>query len=183
MRQTTAFAGTAAVLALLTGCSGRGGGWLPPALGFADRATVGLSFGCDTGRLHLQLDYTDHGASFLGPEPFDIHGTADIIPTDLEAALCAGNEPPPGGQQIVILGQYRVTSTPAPTGLRGQCLTEPACRFQVTVRDNDADGQPSTGDYFEILLSTVDTLTSDLPPATVVYTRGGILAGGNLTVS
>jgi hypothetical protein len=179
MRRTTTFAGAVALLAILTGCTGRGGGWLPPSAVFREQATFGLSFTCESERLHLELSYTEHGPVSFGPGPFDVHGTADTIPADLESALCAGETPPPGGQELVILGQFRVTS-----GERfpARCLTDPACRFQVTIRDNDADRQPSAGDFFEILLSG-STVLGDILPETILYSRSGILAGGNVTVS
>jgi hypothetical protein len=56
------------------------------------------------------------------------------------------------------------------------------CRFEVIVRDNDANRAPSTGDYFQIALSNGTAVTSQLATATVFYTRGGVLSSGNLTV-
>jgi len=56
------------------------------------------------------------------------------------------------------------------------------CRFEVIVRDNDMDRAPSTGDYFQITLSSGTAVTSELDAATVFYTRGGLLSSGNLTV-
>jgi hypothetical protein len=38
------------------------------------------------------------------------------------------------------------------------------------------------GDYFQIRLSSATAVTSELDPATVFYTRAGLLASGNLTV-
>jgi hypothetical protein len=62
----------------------------------------------------------------------------------------------------------------------------------VIVRDNDENFAPSPGDYFSIKLSTFAATScnsnppapecSQLPAASVVYTRAGILAGGNITV-
>jgi hypothetical protein len=56
------------------------------------------------------------------------------------------------------------------------------CRFEVIVRDNDQNLAPSTGDYFQITLSSGTAVTSELDPGTVFYTRAGLLSGGNLTV-
>jgi hypothetical protein len=67
------------------------------------------------------------------------------------------------------------------------------------VHDNDRDLAPSTGDFFSIKLSTTtetvteecpdppdpdvkECLVTELPPASVFYTRFGYLEGGNLTV-
>ena len=57
----------------LTACTGRGGGQLPPAAGFTGPASFGFSFSCEdkgglnppTGRLHIELSYTDHGSKPL----------------------------------------------------------------------------------------------------------------------
>jgi hypothetical protein len=56
------------------------------------------------------------------------------------------------------------------------------CRFEVTVRDNDMNGAPGSGDYFQIRLSSETLLVGELDPATVFYTRAGVLSSGNLTV-
>ena len=53
---------------------------------FTGPASFGFSFSCEdkggmnppTGRLRIQLSYTDHGSSPLGSS-FSIHGTADKI--------------------------------------------------------------------------------------------------------
>jgi len=50
------------------------------------------------------------------------------------------------------------------------------------VQDNDHNRVPSRGDYFQITLSGTTALTSELDPATVFYTRAGLLEGGNITV-
>ena len=48
------------------------------------------------------------------------------------------------------------------------------------------NGSAGIGDYFEIILSTSLSTETDplveLDPATVFYTRGGGLPGGNITV-
>src|SRR3954453_3699729 len=150
-RRELALAGVAAAL-LFGSCTGRGGGWLPPdGFAFTGKAVMGFSFSCErssnstntnppTGRLKLELSYGDQGTSPIGSS-YAIHGTADIIDPVLESAICVGQEPPPGGNELIILGQYRL-SNGAPTGFPAACAqstsTEPACRFEVIVRDNDA---------------------------------------------
>ena len=64
--------------AALVGCTGQGGGWLPPdGDAFGGKATMGFTFRCErssasvnlnppVGRLRLQLTYADHGANPLG---------------------------------------------------------------------------------------------------------------------
>jgi hypothetical protein len=94
--------------------------------------------------------------------------------------ICIGDEPPPGGSELIFTGRYRLVSS-APEGFPSSCPTRegettPMCRFEVTVRDDDANG-----DYFEIRLSSATAL-GELDPATVFYTRAGVLSSGNITV-
>jgi hypothetical protein len=143
-----------------------------------------------SGRLHIELSYTDHGTRLLG-SPFSIHGIVDEIDPVLESEVCSGKEPPPGGNELIFLGRYYLTSTAA-AGFPSSCptretTTTPLCRFEVIVRDNDKNHVPSTGDFFQITLSSataspVTPADSQLDPAAVFYTRGGILSSGNLTV-
>jgi hypothetical protein len=184
-----------AVLAVaLTACTGRGGGQLPPdGLAFTGPASFGFQFSCEdkgginppTGRLRIELAYTDHGSSRIG-SAFAIHGVADTIDPVLESAICIGTNPPPGGKELIFLGRYRLQSG-SPTGFPKTCArsdstSTPSCRFEVIVRDNDANRAPSVGDYFQITLSSGTAITSELSPATVFYTRAGLLSSGNLTV-
>jgi hypothetical protein len=184
----------------LTACTARGGGQLPPDnVRFNGAASFGFSFSCEdkgginppTGRLHIELSYTDHGTSPIG-SPFSIHGIVDTIDPTLESMICIGQNPPPGdGKTLIFLGRYYLTSS-APAGFPSTCptrktATTPLCRFEVIVRDNDMNRAPSTGDYFQITLSSgtaspVSPGDSQLDAGTVFYTRSGVLSAGNLTV-
>jgi hypothetical protein len=178
----------------LTACTGHGGGQLPPdRVVFAGPASFGFDFSCQdsggvnppTGQLRIQLSYTDHGSNPIGSS-FSIHGIVDTIDPVLESAVCIGKNPPPGGKELIFLGRYWLGSS-APAGFPSTCTarktaTTPSCRFEVIVRDNDMDRAPSTADYFHIALSSGTTVTSQLDPATVFYTRSGLLSSGNLTV-
>jgi len=182
------------VAVVLTACTGRGGGQLPPSAGFTGPASFGFSFSCENGQLRIQLSYTDQGSSLLG-SPFSIHGTVDQVDPVLESAVCIDhNPPPPPENQLIFLGRYRLTSSP-PAGFPSTCPTQetstsPLCRFEVIVQDNDRNLAPSTGDSFSIKLSSSpnpDCVTdpfgcSQLVPGTVVYARAGTLSSGNLTV-
>jgi hypothetical protein len=194
-RRRSLFLAAAGILAVvLTACTGRGGGQLPPSIGFSGSASFGFSFSCQdsgginppTGKLAIQLSYTEHGTSLIG-SPFSIHGIVDDIDPVLESAICIGqNPPPPPENQLIFLGRYYLTSS-APARFPSTCPTRetsttPLCRFEVIVRDNDMNRAPSTGDYFHITLSSGTAVTSELDPATVFYTRGGTLSSGNLTV-
>ena len=173
-------------------CTGRGGGQLPPSgVVFSGPASFGFSFSCEdkgglnppTGQLHIQLSYTDHGRNPIGSS-FGIHGTVDETDPVLESAICIGQKPPPGGNELIFLGRYRLGTT-APNGFPATCARQtiaPQCRFEVIVRDNDKNRAPSTGDYFQIMLSSATALTSKLDPAAVFYTREGLLSSGNVTV-
>jgi len=168
---------------------------LPPnePAGFTGKASFGFNFSCDdkggvnppTGRLRIQLTYTDHGSSVLIGSPFSIHGTVDKLDPVLESAICIGQNPPPGGSTLIFLGRYRPTSAPAEfpqTCPMRETSTSPLCRFEVTVQDNDGNLASSNGDFFSIKLSSATAVTSELDPATVFYARAGYLEGGNLTV-
>lgn len=178
----------------LTACTGRGGGQLAPdGVLFRDAASFGFSFSCESssssvkpnppaGRLRIQLSYTDHGTNPLG-SGFSVHGTVDTLDPVLESMICIGQEPPPGGNELIFLGRYR-TATSVPTRFAPACVSStPLCRFEVIVRDNDGDLAPSPGDFFSIKLSSATAVTSQLDPATVFYARAGLLRSGNLTLS
>jgi hypothetical protein len=183
------------VAVVLTACTGRGGGQLPPSAGFTGPASFGFSFSCENGRLRIELSYNDHGSNPIG-SPFSIHGTVDQVDPVLESQVCIDqNPPPPPENQLIFLGRYRLTSSP-PAGFPSTCPTQetptsPLCRFEVIVQDNDRNLAPSPGDFFSIKLSTVtascadpipDPTCSQLPPVTVFYARAGTLSSGNITV-
>ena len=191
--------GILAVIA--TACTGRGGGQLPPDnLMFNAPASFGFSFSCEdkgglnppTGQLRIELSYSDHGSNPIGSS-FSIHGIADMVDPIVESAVCIGNDPPPGGNALIFLGRYRLTS-PAPAGSPSACVardeeTRRSCRFEVVLRDNDENGAASPGDFFSINLTTVttactstlpDPTCSDLPPG--FYIRAGLVSKGNITV-
>ena len=186
----------AGILAVvLTACTGVGGGYLPPsAPAFNGRASLGFTFSCEdkgglnppTGQLRIELAYTEHGTYVPVGSPFSIHGIVDRIDPVLESQICSGQNPPPGGNELIFLGRYRPTTSP-PAGFPSTCPTRekkatPLCRFEVIVRDNDDNLRPSKGDSFSIKLSSATAVTSELDPATVFYARAGDLEGGNLTV-
>jgi hypothetical protein len=192
--QRSVLIAAACILAVvLTACTGKGGGYLAPSTGFTGQAPFGFSFSCEdkgglnppTGKLSIQIAYADKGTSLIGSS-FGIHGIVDTINPVLESEICLGQEPPPGGNELIFLGRYRLTSG-SPAGFPSTCPTRetkttPLCRFEVVVRDNDTNRAPSKGDYFQITLSSGTVLDDELDPATVFYTRAGLLQGGNLTV-
>jgi hypothetical protein len=173
------------LMVVLAACTGRGGGYLPPqSPGFTGQAAFGFTFKCEGGDLDIELAYTDKGSNPIGSS-FGIHGTVDTIDPVTESMICIGQEPPPGGNELIFLGRYRLISeSPAlfPTSCRTQTSTSPLCRFEVRVQDNDQNSAPSPGDFFSIKLSSATALTSELDPMKVFYAREGYLAGGNLTV-
>jgi hypothetical protein len=194
-RRSTLLAAAGILAMVLTACTGRGGGQLPPQSPiFNGPASFGFSFSCEdkgglnprTGQLGIELAYIDHGSNPIGSS-FSIHGTVDTIDPVLESALCIGQNPPPGGNELIFLGRYSLTSS-APAGFPSTCprretKTTELCRFEVIVRDNDMNRAPSPGDFFSIKLSTVtDKLVTEFPLTTVFYARAGLLSAGNLTV-
>jgi hypothetical protein len=180
-------------MAAVAACTGRGGGYLPPqAPVFSGQASIGFTFSCQdagglnppTGKLAIELAYGDKGTNLIGA-PFAIHGIVDTVDPVLESAVCAGQNPPPGGNELIFLGRFYPTGS-TPAGYPKSCptsskSTSPLCRFEVVVRDNDNNMAPSPGDYFQIRLSNATVVSSTLD-GTVFYTRAGLLAGGNITV-
>jgi hypothetical protein len=198
LRRSFSCAATVILVAVLTACTGTGGGQLPPSAVFTGPASFGFDFSCErssrstspnppTGQLRIELSYTEHGTYLPVGSPFSIHGVVDTIDPGLESMICIGQNPPPGGNELIFLGGYRPT-TSAPAGFPQSCprretSTTRLCRFEVLVRDNDQNLAPSTGDFFSIKLSTVtDNLVTLFPAGTVVYARAGLLSSGNLTV-
>jgi hypothetical protein len=184
LRRHLPLAAAGILVALLAACTGHGGGQLPPDGVFTGPASFGFTFSCENETLRLQLNYTDNGSNPIGSS-FSIHGIVDTIDPVLESEICIGQNPPPGGNELIFLGRYYLTSSP-PADFPSACPTSegstPLCRFEVIVRDNDQDLAPSPGDFFSIKLSTVTALTSELDPLTVFYARAGVLSSGNLTV-
>ena len=140
----------------LTACTARGGGQLPPDTGFTGPASFGFQFSCQdngglnppTGQLRIELSYTDHGTSLIG-SGFSIHGIVDTLDPVLESEFCIGKNPPPGGNELIFLGRYYLTSS-APDGFPSTCparatATAPLCRFEVMVRDNDRNRRAVEG--------------------------------------
>ena len=193
-RRSVLLAAAGILAVVLTACTGRGGGQLPPDnVLFTGPASFGFTFSCEdsgglnpsTGKLAIELSYSDKGSNPIG-SGFSIHGTVDTVDPVLESAVCIGQNPPPGGNELIFLGRYYLTSS-APARFPSTCPTRetsttPLCRFEVIVRDNDMNRAPSTGDYFQITLSSATAVTSELPAAAVFYTRAGLLSSGNLTV-
>jgi predicted small lipoprotein YifL len=203
------FLAAACLLALvLTACTGKGGGYLPPdGVVFTGQAAFGFTFSCEKGDLKIELAYNDKGKSLnmLG-SPFGIHGIVDEISPLDESEVCIGQNPPPPDQplgQLIFLGRFYLTSS-APSGFPPSCpkketSTTPLCRFEVIVQNNDQSLPPSAVDSFSIKLSSVTSIYSDnpddcppggtppcviteFPAETVFYARAGLLAGGNITV-
>jgi hypothetical protein len=206
LRRSFSCAATVVLVAVLTACTATGGGQLAPTAGFTGPASFGFAFSCErssrstslnppAGQLRTQLSYTEHGTYLPFGLPFTIHGIVDEIDPILESAFCIGQNPPPGGNELIFLGRYRQVSGSAgiipSTCPTRETSTSPLCRFEVIVQDNDRNMAPSTADSFAIKLSTVtapcpsdpfDLTCSQLPPPSVFYARAGHLAGGNLTV-
>jgi len=206
-RQSILLAAACMLALVLTACTGRGGGQLPPGGGFNGAASFGFSFSCEdkgginkqTGKLNIELTYNDKGSNTMNPvsSPFGIHGTVDALQPVVESAVCSGQVPPPEPEllpgQLIFLGRYRLTSgSPSSLSACPTSETTKMCRFEVDVQDNDKSQTPSRGDTFKITLSNVpvscngSTIPEVFPcsglPAGAVYTRGGKLSSGNLTV-
>ena len=67
VRRSLLVAAIAVLVAVLTACTGRGGGYLPPQPGFTGQASFGFTFTCENGDLKIELAYNDKGANPLDP--------------------------------------------------------------------------------------------------------------------
>jgi hypothetical protein len=204
IRRSIVLAAACILALMLTACTGRGGGQLPPETeaGFTGPASFGFSFSCEdkgglnppTGQLHIEFSYNDKGSNPLGSS-FGIHGTVDTIQPVVESAVCSGlDEPGRPPNELIFLGRYRLTSgSPSSLSACPTSETTTSCRFEVEVHDNDGNVAPSEGDFFSIQLSNVPVSCngstfedvapcSQLPAGSAVYTRSGTLTSGNLTV-
>jgi len=188
-RRSVMLAAACILAVVLTACTGRGGGYLPPGpyvsdsaidqavidkfggTSYTGQAPFGFTFSCEdkgglnppTGKLAIELAYGDQGTSALLGAPFGIHGIVDKIDPVLESLICIGQNPPSPPNELIFLGRYRPTSSSKPGALKNcptrETTTSPLCRFEVFVRDNDRNLRPSKGDFFSIQLSTA-TCTS-----------------------
>src|SRR4030095_17208133 len=130
-RRSLVLAAAGVLAVLVTACTVRGGGFLPPGptasdtfpgTVFSGKASFGFHFSCEdkgglnppTGQLRLQLSYTTQGTSQLLRAPFSIQGTRDTLDPVLGSAICIGQNLPPGGNELIFLGRYRLTSSPPP---------------------------------------------------------------------
>jgi predicted small lipoprotein YifL len=141
------FLATVGILAaVLTACTGKGGGYLPPGpyvsdpaidqaviekfvkTSFTGQAPFGFTFSCEdkgglnppTGKLAIELAYSDQGTSALNA-PFGIHGIVDKIDPLLESMFCSGQTTPPEPlppNELIFLGRYRSTSSSKPGALK-----------------------------------------------------------------
>jgi hypothetical protein len=151
VRRSIFLAAAGILVAVLTACTGKGGGYLPPGpyvsdplinsavnvkfkdTSFTGQAPFGFTFSCEdkgglnpqTGKLAIELAYSDQGTGALSA-PFGIHGIVDKIDPPLESMVCSGQTTPPEPvllpNELIFLGRYRPTSSSKP-GALNDCPT------------------------------------------------------------
>ena len=133
------------LVVVLAACRGVGGGYLPPqSRGSLARRRSASRSAARKVSCKIELSYNDKGSNPIGSS-FGIHGTVDTLDPVVESAVCIDENPPPGGNELIFLGRYRLTSS-APSGFPAACkTTTPSCRFEVIVQDNDRSLTPSPG--------------------------------------
>jgi hypothetical protein len=178
-RRSVMLAAACILAVVLTACTGKGGGYLPPGASFGTdvvftgQASFGFTFSCEKGNLKIELSYNEKGSSNpinnkLISSPFGIHGIVDEVSPLDESQACIGEEPTPLPGKLTFLGRYYLTSS-APSGYPSTCpkketSTTPLCRFEVIVDDKDQSMSPTPGDFFSIKLSTVTSIYAECPP-------------------
>ena len=104
--QRSVLLAAACILAVvLTACTGRGGGYLPPQSPvFTGQAAFGFTFSCQNGDLKIELAYNDKGSNPIGSS-FGIHGIVDRVDPVLESADLHWRESAsPAGEPADLLG-------------------------------------------------------------------------------
>jgi predicted small lipoprotein YifL len=135
-RRSVMLAAACILAVVLTACTGKGGGYLPPGpyvsdsaidqavidkfgvTSFTGQAPFGFTFSCEdkgglnppTGQLAIELAYSDQGTSALLSAPFSIHGIVDEIDPVLESMICIGPNPPSPLNELIFLGRYRAAA-------------------------------------------------------------------------
>ena len=86
-RRSVMLAAACILAVVLTACTGRGGGYLPPQTPvFTGQAAFGFTFSCQNGESSkIELAYNDKGSNPIGSS-FGIHGIVDTIDPVLESA-------------------------------------------------------------------------------------------------
>ena len=84
-RRSMLLAAACMLAVVLTACTGKGGGYLPPqAPAFTGQASFGFTFSCAKGDLKIELSYNDKGSNPIGSS-FGIHGIVDRVDPVLES--------------------------------------------------------------------------------------------------
>ena len=132
LRRSVFLAAVGLLVAVLSACTGRGGGYLPPdGVVFTGPASFGFTFSCEdkggvnppTGQLRIELAYNDHGTSPIG-SPFGIHGIVDKIDPVLESANLHRSESASRGECADLPGPLPADDV----GTRGLPLDVPDAR-------------------------------------------------------
>ena len=93
-RRSVMLAAACILAVVLTACTGKGGGYLPPqGPGSPARPRSASRSAAQKGDLKIELSYNDKGSNPLG-SPFGIHGIVDRIDPVLESEICIGENPP-----------------------------------------------------------------------------------------
>ena len=192
LRRSVFLAAIGVLVAVLTACTGRGGGYLPPERAFrcstARRRSASPSAASASPAARTRIrrpvssasssPTTNTATTSRSARRSGSTGSSTSIDPVLESAICIGQNPPPGGNELIFLGRYRPTSAP-PAGFPATCPTRetkttPLCRFEVIVRDNDGEPRPVAGRL--LLDQAVERHGSrrlNSIPATVFYSRAG----------
>ena len=196
LRRSVFLAGIGVLVAVLTACTGRGADTCRlTSVAFTGPASFGFTLQlrgqgrrepADRSAAHPALLQRTRQQPRIG-SPFGIHGIVDMIDPVLESMICIGQNPPPGGKELIFLGRYRPT-TSAPAGFPKSCPTRRRRPTAVPFRGHRAGQRQEPARRRRATSSRSRCRAprqspSDLDPATVFYTRAGLLEGGNLTVN
>ena len=145
---------------ILAGCTGKGGGTLAPKTppGFNGRAHIAFNLRCEYSKLHVSLDYNETGTYPVLGVPFQVHGEADAVSTNViserlvlairrirfdcptKSYLGGFTELTPARSRTTSPGTARESALPFETLDLGLSGTITGCRFTIEVRDTGEKG-------------------------------------------
>src|SRR5687768_8151000 len=88
-RRSVMLAAACVLAVVLTACTGKGGGYLPPDNPmFTGQASFGFTFSCEHGDLKTELSYNEKGSNTINliSSSFGIHGIVDRVDPVLQSA-------------------------------------------------------------------------------------------------
>ncbi len=199
--QRSVLLAAACMLALvLTACTGKGGGYLPPSAGFTGQASFGFTFSCEKGDLKIELSYNDKGSNLQSSaRRSGFMASSTGRPSGLNPRPVLARTRLLRREQADLLGPL----LPDVVGAVGLSIDVPQAGdvdlAAMPLRGHRAGQRPEHEPVHRATSSrsscprnfahttiarpkSSSCVITEFPTASVVYARAGFLAGGNITV-